>query len=371
MTMTVLTVCGDAGGAAAVVPVVERLLRDGRTLVRAALYRQATEVWRRRRLAFELMREDLAEQDLVNLGRSADVLLLGTSVNGVDYEQRLMALAGARAVAVLDFWSNYDARFHLHGGTRVQPRRICVMDAQARDEMVLAGFGADSVVVTGQPAFDDLATWRTWWTDTDSLHVREQLGIHADERLVLFASQPITELYSDKRLAASHPGYDQHGVLRCLVEALERVAAVRGCRIVLVVRPHPREDAQRLSAYTRDEGKVRVVISALGEARAVVAAADLVCGMTSMMLVESCYLGQVTVSLQPGLRGQDLLPSNRLGWSRLVVRHEDMAGTLETALLDESARTATRQRLEAIRPDGGAAERVAAEVYAMTDKRDR
>jgi len=87
--------------------------------------------------------------------------------------------------------------------------------------------------------------------------------------------------------------------------------------------------------------------------------------MTTILLMESCLLGQITVSLQPGLKGQDMLPSNRAGWSRLVTHPGEIAGVLEMMLLDESARADIRRRLATIKPDGQAAARVAAEVYAV------
>jgi hypothetical protein len=183
--------------------------------------------------------------------------------------------------------------------------------------------------------------------------------------MVLFASQPLAEFYASDALVASSPGYDQYTVLRLLVAALEVLVDRNRCSMLLVIRPHPREAMSRLKAYERDGNGLRVVVSVAEDARSAVLAADLVCGMTTMLLMESCYLGQVTVSLQPGLRGADPLPTNRMGWSRLVAQPEEIEGVVETMLLDELARADIRRRLAAIQPDGQAAVRVAAQVYAI------
>ena len=93
--------------------------------------------------------------------------------------------------------------------------------------------------------------------------------------------------------------------------------------------------------------------------------AELVTGMTTVLLVEACYLGCLTVSLQPGLILPDPLPTNRLGISRPVYVEEQMKPVLEGMLLDEATRTEARKRLANFRPSGNASLKVAELAYEM------
>ena len=68
-----------------------------------------------------------------------------------------------------------------------------------------------------------------------------------------------------------------------------------------------------------------------------------------MLLVEACLLGCVVLSLQPGLRLADALPTNRWGVSQGVYYEKDIEPALESLLFDEQVRA------EASRSDGDGA----------------
>jgi len=266
------------------------------------------------------------------------------------------------SVAVLDFWSNYAARFADGAGQLAyQPDVIAVMDEHARDEAVADGLDPARLVVTGQPAFDDLAGCRARFDEGRRKAVREELGVRADELMVVFASQPFSLLYDPSH--ALYPGYDEQIVLRMLTEALDTISEKTGRGIVLIVRPHPREQPELLN---RIKGRaIRSMVTSEGDSREVVMAADLVTGMNTVLLVESCYLGCVAVSLQPGLRLADALPTNRLGLTRAVYDEEGVRPALEELLLNETTRANARARLSDLKLDGGAARRVVELVYSM------
>lgn len=361
----VLAVCGDAGGAASVAPVVALLQSNGSVAVRAVLYGQACAVWARHGLPFEEMPVAPSQATLAEMATKAAALLLGTSVNGLDYERRLAALVPERSVCVLDFWSNYSARFELPGGGRVQPAVICVMDAQARDGMIAEGFDPRRLEITGQPAFDELATRRTRFTPVDAKRIRDTFGVGDGERFVLFASQPLASLRHQPAWRTQAPPYDQHDVLRMLVRCLRRLAATTGNPIFLLVRPHPRENMDELAWVASSYSPLRVCVTAAGDGRDCALAADLVCGITSVFLLEACLLGALTVSIQPGPEGQDPLPCNSQGWSRLARTESEVDAVLEAWLLNDDARARQLAMLAQIRCDGGASQRVAEIVYRV------
>src|SRR5262249_46716575 len=106
------------------------------------------------------------------------------------------------------------------------------------------------------------------------------------------------------------------------------------------------------------DGPFRLVLDNRGKGRDVVRAADLVTGMTTMLLVEACLLGCVVLSLQPGLRLADALPTNRWGVSRGVYREEEIEPAVASLLFDEAARAEAVARTTKIQVEPGAAQRI-------------
>jgi UDP-N-acetylglucosamine 2-epimerase len=294
------------------------------------------------------------------------LVLTSTSLNGLDLEKRFIGAArlqGIPSVSVLDFWSNYRPRFSSSGDLLdCVPDRIAVMDGQARDEMIAEGFESQRLFVTGQPAFDDLANWHAGFTPERRQTVRRKLGVQENELLVVFASQPYSAFASTDSSLPQYRGFDERSVAAQLLKTLEEMET-DGRRITLVVRPHPRESADNFDHLRSDT--VRVCVTSDGEARETVAAADLVVGMNTVLLIEACYLGCVVVSLQPGLKGADPLRTNRLGFSRAVYSDNQIAPAIRELLLDESSRRRVIENLEHFRVDGDAAKRVAELVLSL------
>jgi hypothetical protein len=364
----VVVVCGDPGGASAMAPVLERL-QEGRIRARALAYKEARSIWRSRGLEFEELAEDFGEADAAQLlaQTRAAALAVGTSGNSVDLEKRFVAAArrtGTPSLGLLDFWSNYLDRFGDDNGALVYvPDVIAVMDESARAEMIEQGFDPSRLIVTGQPAFDALPRIRAGFTAAACERVRHGLGAGADARLVAFVSQPMAAIFGTSAMSPGYMGYTEQEVLAALLGALRKVAQV-GVPVVLAVLPHPREDPRNFAG--RSSADVEVVVSRHHSAHEMVMSADLVVGMNSILLMEACYLGCPTLSLQPGLRQTDTLPTNRIGISRGVQDAAEIDSAVAELLLDESSRHDLMQRLAEFRVDGGAAERVAGLIYDLT-----
>jgi hypothetical protein len=263
---------------------------------------------------------------------------------------------------------NYRLRFANEKGELVySPDRIAIMDEQARQEMVAEGLDVDRLVVTGQPAFDELASFRREATPQQRQAVRQMLGIAEEERLVLFASEPISVLCGTGATQQPHPGYTEQTVLRALLSALGRIARRRTEKIALVVRPHPLDQPETLQLSHNEP--LRLVVDSRGTGREVVMAADLVAGMTTILLVEACLLGCVVISLQPGLILPDVLPTNRWGVSCPVYNEKEFEPALESLLFDERVRAEAVQRAASIQPEPGAARRVVQLLDSVTTSR--
>jgi hypothetical protein len=354
---------GDPGGATALAPVLELLLGAGRVRLDVRAYRQACAIWRKRGIPFS----ELDEQAPISLPDETQVVLTSTSLNGLDLEKRFVFAARGQqvpAVSVIDFWSNYRRRFSIVEETLdCLPDRIAVMDSLAQSEMIAEGFDERKLIITGQPAFDDLATWRPAFTPEHRQAIRHQFGVNGDALLVVFASQPYSAFLAANASFPRYRGFNEKSVAQQLLRALERVAEECGRHITLIIRTHPREDVKGFDDLRSD--RVRIQVTAIGDARETVAAADLVVGMNTVLLIEACYLGCLVVSLQPNLNGSDPLPTNRLGFSRAVYSEDKIEPTIREMLLDDGVRRRLGEKLREFQVDGSAARRVEEIVYSL------
>ena len=369
----VLAVAGDPGGAAALAPVLVALQEDHRVRLEARPYRQAHDVWRKWGVACEALGESFCSDHVPQLLRDIQpsLLLCGTSVNGVDLEKPFVDAARAYRVpslGLLDFWSNYAARFSDSRGNLVfLPDFIGVMDSQAREQMIAEGFPPARLCVTGQPAFDCLEARRREFTPARREAFRASLGAGIHDHLMVFVSQPLAAMYgSNSSCAHNHPGYEEREVLQQVVSALETISEETSAKIVLAVRPHPRERAEDFLQLASSRIQIRLAREA--NAHELVLSADLVAGMTSALLVEACYLGAVTLSLQPGLRTADVLPTNAGGVTRAVYRSDEILPAIREGLLSPTTREAAQRRLASFLTDGRATQRVLDQVFELMRK---
>ena len=288
-------------------------------------------------------------------------------MNGADLEQKFIVAArelGIPSLCVLDFWANYRGRFaDAEGRLAFLPNRIAIMDERARSEMLGEGFADEMLVVTGQPAFDALTARRRAETPEQRSKRRRALGVGDDDLLVVFASQALIEICLLKGLAPDAFGFTEFTVLSQAVATLEMLSREHGRRIVLLVRPHAREPLEKFREIQSNHEEM--IISRDGELPDVMLAADMVVSMNSVALVEACYLGVVAVSLQPGLVGPDMVPTNRAGLSRPVYDGAGIAPAIAELLFDAGQRAAHLERLRDFHPETGATARVLKVVEEM------
>lgn len=358
----IVALAGDPGGANALAPVLDCLAQDRRVALASYAYRQATTLWTGR--AFPPPQSAaLDEMAIRAVLHGCRLVLCGTSVNAEMAELQHIRVArelGVPSLAVLDYWANYALRFQCGAKASLcLPDSIAVMDEAARREMLAEGFPGERLVVTGQPALDRFAGRAS---AGERQAARRGVG-GGEDLLVVFASQPLAELYGEVRGDPLWLGYHQYSVLKDLLEALEDIAARRGCPITLAVLAHPRESRNAFAGFSGKRVRLRV---GEGNPHEWARGADLVCGMHSMFLLESCHAGNLTLSLQPGLRHTDTLPVSRQGVCPVVLRGEEMGMTLESLLFDATLRSTWLSRLDALSNDGKAAQRVAEVALKMS-----
>lgn len=339
MRLSVVSVLGDAGGAEALIPVLE-ILRRRDSLAAVFACGPAVPLLDRAGIDHAVIPGDPEE---ALCAHDPTVLVTGTSWG--EWAPELGFIAAAEglhlpSVAVIDFWANYLARFVAPDGEVVLPDRIAVPDESARLEAIAEGIAGDRLVATGNPHYEALLARYRGFDQDARLRFRERIGLRRKALVVLFASQPIAALYGDRL------GYTEDRILGLVRAALEEVAAWLGHRIILAVRPHPREGGLVLPESSE---RVDVRLAAGNDALEWALSSDLVTGMTSAVLMQAALLGARVVSVQPGLESEDQLPGNRLGITQGIFAADDIAPALYRALASPAHFGSSRalQRLRA------------------------
>jgi hypothetical protein len=319
--MKVACIAGDPGGARSLNPVIAELIHRGME-VQLTGYRQGFSVLKEHGLPVVLCDELLALNAETYLRASkADLLLSATSMNGEDYEKSFMQAAtqiSLPSIGILDFWSNYRGRFSTHSAAEqlnALPDRIAVMDARAVEEMVALGFPKTRLVITGQPAFDELFLPRN--IPAVRHQIRTALGLCKSDLLLIFASQPFSEITAESGIAPV--GYDEMECLHLLIKSLR---ATGKCPKIWV-RPHPRETVGKFSALTYPS----LIISSEFDRISAILAADGVAGMSSNFLLEAALIDVPVLSIQPRQAGPGPLPLVGLNRGQVITEiHSLQAG---------------------------------------------
>lgn len=322
----IIVAARDAGGAAAVAPIARAALNEGGFTVEVHARGHASTVFERSDLpVYALDDAGTAVARLESLLRRDDVaaLITGTSMRH-DYEGALWLAAsrlGIPSVAVLDHWCNYAERFSEISPFDTMPDVICVMDETARDALLSAGAPADRLRVTGQPYFDDLVARAR---GLNSAALRAELGAENDRPVVVFASEPQRKYYGDAL------GYNEETSLRAVVDALATVCP----SALLYIKLHPLEPDDALAQIAHDLQIETRVIRAYSQTRLILAA-DVVCGMTSVFLLEAGVLGRPALSVRPNGNADDHFLTHHSNLITSVLEVDDVERKLGEALAGE------------------------------------
>lgn len=334
----IITICGDPGGAKAIIPVIKKLEEHSYTQIINYAYNEGANLLENLKIGYKNLPEKV-NTDFIKKTyqeRKPSLLLSATSFNKFNWEKYFIFETrnfNIFSMAILDYWSNYSLRFsNENGSMEYLPDKIAVMDEYARLEMIEQGFPSDGILVTGQPAFDSLQSDREKFTLSKKNDIRSLLNVANETILILFISQPLKILYG-RNGEPNSLGFDEEQVLEYLIKALEKISNQKQ-DIVLLIRPHPREKESDYEKYCSN--RIRIEISKDGESRDYLMTANLVVGMNSILLVEACHLGCTVLSIQPALNKADSLVTNKTKESIAVFDVDKILPALEKLLCLEN-----------------------------------
>jgi len=234
------------------------------------------------------------------------VLVVGTSEDPDSFAFRLASMArgqGLPVIGAVDSAANADRRF---AGRTVSPLAhapdaLLVPDPASARAFAALGFPASAIHVTGHPRIDEVRAMRAKADDRAREDLRRHLFPAAppDHRIAIFVSELSVGLGGTAPFSRS-PAYTLAGTSgsdrRSDIVAEEAVRALnRLDRIWTVLRLHPKQVALGETASTVAFDQVSQSEPALD----LCLAADLVCGMTSVLLVEAAALGVPVLSIVP------------------------------------------------------------------------
>jgi Capsule polysaccharide biosynthesis protein len=340
----------DAGAAAALSPVARTLIRDGRLGVSIVAFGQAAGIFRERGLPVLAFSESPTREQVESLlaREGARVVLTGTSMEASKDAAFWDAArtAGIPSIALVDHWCNYSERFTSEAPFDAVPDTIAVMDEAAAAALQAEGCPPGLLLVTGQPHFDEVIRDSATLSRTE---VRQELDVDPVRPLLVFASEPQGRYYGNAL------GYDEQDALGALLESAAAVAP----DAQVVVKLHPLEQPDAFSDLPETERRVAVRVVRAYPPEHLIRAADIVLGMTSVLLLEAVLTGTPTISIRPG-GGEDHF---------LSVHADKIVSVTDAKSLPEALERALRQGVQDAPPGGSfgarAIERTVGAVYEL------
>ena len=287
-----------------------------------------------------------AIQDFLQKARP-DFIITGTSADDMT-EKYLWKAAEDLAVpcfAILDQWVNYGIRFSAYGVSELReynadkrhpylPMKIVVMDDYAQREMVNEGIPESRILVCGQPHFEYLLSQSH---DGGGNHVRDRLGIAESDFVLTFASEPISKAYGETDVSEHYWGYTERTIFRDLLKAISTVMHDTKRKAWVIVRPHPKEDVASFGDFLRLQlPNITIVRDTETSSLDLICASQLICGMSSMFLIESIIFRKPVLSIQIGLNRADPFTLSRRGVLKSITDEKTLLRELKSFIVDHA-----------------------------------
>lgn len=258
-----------------------------------------------------------------------DVVVTGTSLD--DYTERYLWEAShhlqIKSFAILDQWMNLGIRFseytyeqeelyekcHEH---RYLPYRVLVMDELAKTMLMEDGIDKTRIVVTGQPHFE---TVYDKYRQAESAYDGKCFN-------VVFVSEPISKDYDGNDKENLYWGYNEKTIFNQLYVCLTKIADTLSKQIRLIIRPHPREEISHWVEMVRELSydNIMLELDTENDSFSILKSADVVCGMSSMFLLEAVICEKPILSIEIGLRRENPFVLDKVGICHSILKEEEL-----------------------------------------------
>ena len=250
--------------------------------------------------SIEMLRKLLVNHDYV-------AVVTGTSSN--DYTEKYLwkaaEIEGVFSIAIFDGWCNYGIRFSKWSVNTLDkytigedicflPTVICVADDYTKNKMVEEGIPEKSIIVTGSPHFDELLKKYDNISKVDLIrYKKKEFG---KKKIILFGSDNISDEYKDSETEL-YFGYNE----KTIFDEVDKCLSSREkSDFVLVIRPHPKEDATYWKERVKQIKKYMAIVDDQLPLCDSILLSDIVISMFSIILIEACIIHKPILSVQIG-----------------------------------------------------------------------
>ncbi len=365
------------GGVNAIAPVIKLLRAEKKIEVVVIGHEFSESIFEKNDISYRKISDyklaDVSVESMKALlnAEKPDLILTGTSAqdeNNKDIIEQTITLAAnnmsKKTLAVLDFWANYSLRFNdIYTGETFKflPSKIAIMDKVAKEEMLTEGFASEKLVITGNPDFDDLANRAKNSTKEEKEAIRTKIGLKAD--LLIFYAANAWKKEIDKL------GFWDLDNIKIVDSVFQSLPEDRKVKVGMVVKLHPRvprEDFLEISQYIDNSSEGRIKLLTNIDPLDLILTSDLTLTPFSTLGIKAVYMRKPCISLQPRLKGKDLLIVSEKGFIPVGYTVDDCKRELKKAILDNKYRQEELpKRAAGFKTDGKATERIAKLVYEM------
>jgi UDP-N-acetylglucosamine 2-epimerase len=188
--------------------------------------------------------------------------------------------------------------------------------------MIQVGLPIDKIVVTGQPYFD-------WLSNNFATESKKS---SAAMKKIIFVSEPISQSYRN------YLGYTEKTIFNELTSALNEISLKNKIKITVLIKPHPREHSDYFINFVKNNKSENLSFQVVQQSNFLdlINQADIICGMSSMALLEAVILKKNVISIQIGLKRESPFILDVLGALKSVRRQCDLVLALAAVLIDKS-----------------------------------
>lgn len=315
---TVVVYVEDPGTVNVIAPVLPHLQATRDVLLLSAGH--ATSLLAARGIAARAVQDQRAALAALQEADS-DCLVVGVCENPQSLGHALVhhaRAAGGTIVGLVDYAANAGFRFKGDSDDALAyaPDWLLVPDSWTAQQYEQLGFSPRRIEVVGHPHYDAVLRAKRELQREGCDHIRARVLPDAGARpIIVFVSEISTGLNPVQYRRSSAYTLAGRGladgrteiVLEELLDALAAVFPEREPAPYLVLRRHPKEQDADLAEYRAAFD----AISVGGDPLPLIFAADLVVGLSSMLLMESFLLGVETLSVLPRESERDWLPVTR------------------------------------------------------------
>tara|TARA_B100000315_G_scaffold184167_1_gene173156 strand:+ start:6478 stop:7617 length:1140 start_codon:yes stop_codon:yes gene_type:complete len=339
----------DPGGANTVIPLVKPLKEKG-YIVRLFGKDAALEKY---------LKADLSGFNIANFVKNIDIeyikkflineqpdfIITDTSLDFIErYLWKAAEDLKIPSFAILDQWVNYGIRFSKYNPSETNeynkdktypylPSKILVMDDFAKQEAIKEGLPPDRITVAGQPHFETLLKKKL--SLQKSRNLREELCINQSDFLITFASEPVSKDYQQSGDSGHYWGFTEKTIFKELFNGINEISFKYNKNISIIIKLHPREDIDNYSNMVSPLKRNKITLNVIKKTNPtdLILSSDLICGMSSIFLIESIVLGKPTISIQIGLNKENPFILDRRDILKSIVDQKTLIKQLESIII--------------------------------------